>query len=177
MQQPGKYRCGCGVLISNVGKAEHKHCKSDRHQKWLKRQQTAKTPSAFFVKEQNPVGSSNSSSSITNTSNNYNTNSSSSNTNCSSGGSNNNANSSSSNIGSSSSSSSSTTTSAPAAARPTQAPSPANQAPSPAATTRTAEPAASTPPLQMIIRGGGSGWVAWSWVGGCLKTPKPPSPL
>ena len=76
MQQPGKYRCGCGVLISNVGKAEREHCKSDRHQKWLKSQQTTKTLSAFFVKEQNPASSS-SSSSITNTSNNYNTNSSS----------------------------------------------------------------------------------------------------
>ena len=63
MQQPGKYRCGCGVLISNVGKAEREHCKSDRHQKWLKSQQTTKTLSAFFVKEQNPVGSSSSSSS------------------------------------------------------------------------------------------------------------------
>ena len=81
MQQPGKYRCGCGVLISNVGKAEREHCKSDRHQKWLKSQQITKTLSAFFVKEQNPVGSSSSSSSsssITNTSNNCNTNSSSS---------------------------------------------------------------------------------------------------
>ena len=70
MQQPGKYRCGCGVLIPNVGKAEREHFKSDRHQKWLKSQQTTKTLSAFFVKEQNPVGSSSSSSSsITNTSN------------------------------------------------------------------------------------------------------------
>ena len=76
MQQPGKYRCGCGVLISNVGKAEREHCKSDRHQ-WLKSQQITKILSAFFVKQQNPVGSS-SSSSITNTSNNCNTNSSSS---------------------------------------------------------------------------------------------------
>ena len=68
--QPGKYRCGCGVLISNVGNAEREHFKSDRHQKWLKSQQTTKTLSAFFVKEQNPVGSSSSSSSsITNTSN------------------------------------------------------------------------------------------------------------
>ena len=32
MQQPGKYRCGCGALISNVGKAEREHFKSDRHQ-------------------------------------------------------------------------------------------------------------------------------------------------
>ena len=87
---PGKYRCGCGVLISNVGEAEREHCKSDRHQKWLKSQQTTKTLSAFSVKEQNPVGSSSSSSSssITNTSNN-----------CSSGNNNNSANSSS-NIGS-----------------------------------------------------------------------------
>ena len=87
MQQRGKYRCGCGVLISNVGKAECEHYKSDRHPKWLKSQQTTKTLSAFFVREQNPVGSSNSSSSsssITNTSNNYNTNSSSSSANCSS---------------------------------------------------------------------------------------------
>ena len=103
MQQPGKYRCGCGVLISNVGKAEREHFKSDRHQKWVKSQQTTKTLSAFFVKEQKPVGSSSSSSSsITNTSNNYNTNSSSSNINCSSGGSNNNASSSSSSSSSSS---------------------------------------------------------------------------
>mmetsp|Transcript_44210 Transcript_44210/g.71902 ORF Transcript_44210/g.71902 Transcript_44210/m.71902 type:complete len:263 (-) Transcript_44210:378-1166(-) len=99
MQQPGKYRCGCGVLISNVGEAEREHFKSDRHQKWVKSQQTTKTLSAFFVKEQKPVGSSSSSSSITNTSNNYNTNSSSSNINCSSGGSNNNASSSSSSSG------------------------------------------------------------------------------
>ena len=63
MQQLGKYRCGCGALISNVGKAEREHCKSDRHQKWLKSQQTTKNLSAFFVKEQNPVGSSSSSSS------------------------------------------------------------------------------------------------------------------
>ena len=99
MQQPGKYRCGCGVLISNVGEAEREDFKSDRHQKWGKSQQTTKTLSAFFVKEQKPVGSSSSSSSITNTSNNYNTNSSSSNINCSSGGSNNNASSSSSSSG------------------------------------------------------------------------------
>ena len=99
MQQPGKYRCGCGVLISNVGEAEREHFKSDRHQKWVKSQQTTKTLSAFFVKEQKPVGSSSSSSSITNTSSNYNTNSSSSNINCSSGGSNNNASSSSSSSG------------------------------------------------------------------------------
>ena len=33
-------------------------------------------------------------------------------------------------------------------------------------------------PPQMFIRGGGgSGWVDWSWVGGCLKTSKTPSPL
>ena len=55
MQQPGKYRCGCGALISNVGKAEREHFKSDRHQKWVKSQQTTKTLSAFFVKEQKPV--------------------------------------------------------------------------------------------------------------------------
>ena len=60
MQQPGKYRCGCGVLISNVGKAEREHCRSVRHQRWLKSQQTTKTLSAFSVKEQNPVGSSSS---------------------------------------------------------------------------------------------------------------------
>ena len=78
MQQPGKYRCGCGALISNVGKAKREHFKSDRHQKWVKSQQTTKTLSAFFVKEQKPVGSSSSSSSITNTSNSYTTNSSSS---------------------------------------------------------------------------------------------------
>ena len=45
-----------------MGKAEREHCKSDRHQKWLKSQQTTKTLSAFFVKQQNPVGSSSSSS-------------------------------------------------------------------------------------------------------------------
>ena len=102
MQQLGKYRCGCGALISNVGKAEREHCKSDRHQKWLKSQQTTKTLSAFFVKGQNPVGSSSSSSSSINTSNNCNTNSSSSNANSSSGSSNSNASSSSSNANSSS---------------------------------------------------------------------------
>ena len=33
MRQPSQYRCGCGVLISNVGKAEREHCKSEQHQR------------------------------------------------------------------------------------------------------------------------------------------------
>ena len=62
MQQPSQYGCGCGVLISNVGKAEREHCKSERHHKWLKIQQSTKTLSASFVKKGNPVASSSSSS-------------------------------------------------------------------------------------------------------------------
>ena len=44
MQQPSQYRCGCGVLISNMGKTEREYCKSERHQKWLKSQQSTNTP-------------------------------------------------------------------------------------------------------------------------------------
>ena len=34
--------------------------------------------------------------------------------------------------------------------------------------------ASGLPPPPMFLRGGGSGWVPQSWVGGCLKGPGPP---